>query len=96
MNKSYYVYILSSNTQTLYVWVTSDLAKRIYEHKSKLIEWFTKKYSIDTLMYFEEYSDIYEALKREKQIKKWKREYKINTINTFNPSWEDLYGKIIL
>ena len=47
-------------------------------------------------MYFEEYSDIYEALKREKQIKKWKREYKINTINTFNPSWEDLYGKIIL
>ena len=93
--KQYYVYILWSKSEKLYIWVISNLIKRIYEHKNKLVEWFTEKYNIDRLLYYEVYSDIEEAIKREKQLKKWKRDWKINLINNFNPAWKDLYKSII-
>jgi putative endonuclease len=92
--KQYYIYILSSKSKILYIWVTSDLIKRVYEHKSKLVEWFTNKYNIDSLVYYESYNDIRNALEREKQLKKWKRQYKIDLINSFNPAWQDLYHNI--
>jgi len=93
--KQYYVYILASKTEVLYIWVTSDLIKRVYEHKNKLVEWFTQKYNVDRLVYYEIHHDIHEAIKKEKQIKKWIRQYKINLITDFNPSWRDLYEQIL-
>lgn len=90
--KNYYVYILASKKNgTLYIWVTSDLIKRIYQHKNKLIDWFTKEYEVNKLVYYENTTDIYEALKREKQLKKYNRSWKIELIENFNPNWEDLY-----
>ena len=91
----YYVYILASKRNgTLYIGVTNNLVKRVYEHKNDLIEGFTKKYQVHNLVYFEPYEDINEAIKREKQVKVWKRYWKIKTINKFNPSWKDLYSSI--
>jgi putative endonuclease len=80
MNR-YYIYILASNKNgTLYIGVTSDLVKRVYEHKNKLFKGFTSKYDVSKLIYFEETSDIYSAISREKQLKKWKRQWKMNLI----------------
>lgn len=79
--KTSYVYILSSHTKKLYIGVTSDLLKRVYQHKSKLIKGHTEKYNIDQLVYFEQYDDIERAFEREKQLKKWKREWKFNLIH---------------
>lgn len=93
--KQYYIYILSSNSKVLYIWVTWDLVKRVYEHKNKLTEWFTNKYNVDKLVYYEIFNDIDDALSREKQLKKWKRDYKIDLIKNFNPAWQDLYNNII-
>jgi putative endonuclease len=94
--KTGYVYILASKINgTLYVGVTSDLIKRIYEHKHDVIDGFTKKYGVHTLVYYEECLDIKNAIVREKQIKGWKRAYKTNVINKFNPGWLDLYPKIL-
>ena len=90
-----YVYIMASNNETLYVWVTSDLIKRVYEHKNWVCEWFTKKYFCNKVVYFELFEDINEAIKKEKQIKKWKREYKINLINSKNVMWNDLYNEVL-
>lgn len=93
--KKYYVYILANKRNgTLYIGVTSDLVKRIYEHKNNLIDGFTKKYNIHLLVYYEKYIDIYEAIQREKQLKKWNRKWKIELIKKFNNSWEDLYYEI--
>lgn len=89
--KKYFVYILASNKETLYIWITNDIIRRIYEHKNKLVEWFTCKYNIDKLVYLEETNNIESALKREKQLKRWKREWKIELINSINPTWKDLY-----
>jgi len=90
--KHYYVYILASKRNgTLYIGVTNDLAKRIPEHKNKLIDGFTKKYDIDRLVYFEETNDINSAITREKQLKKWNRSWKIQLIKKQNPIWNDLY-----
>jgi putative endonuclease len=90
-----YVYILASKTYgTLYIGVTSDLVKRVYEHKHSLVKGFTQKHRIHKLVYFECHDDIYEAIKREKQLKRWKRQWKINLIEKVNPSWKDLYGEI--
>jgi putative endonuclease len=90
MNK-YYVYILASRKNgTLYVGVTSNLASRIYEHKNDLIEGFTKKYHVHNLVYYEEYNDVYDALSREKRIKVWKRNWKVELIEESNPDWKDL------
>jgi len=88
----YYVYILTNlNNTTLYVWVTNDLKRRIYEHKLKLVDWFTKKYNLTKLVYFEEYNSVDDAIHREKQLKKWKRKWKEELIEKNNPWWKDIY-----
>ena len=93
--KKYYVYILASGRNgTLYIGVTGELKKRVWEHKNKLVKGFTEKYSVDKLVYYEEYSDVYEAIKREKQIKNWHRKWKLNIIDKFNKHWDDLYYKL--
>ncbi|MDJ0676927.1 MAG: GIY-YIG nuclease family protein [Calothrix sp. MO_167.B42] len=92
MNKHYYLYIMTNNYNTvLYTGVTNDLQRRIYEHKSKLIEGFTKKYNITKLVYYEIYEDAYTAISREKQIKGGSRQKKIDLVNSLNPGWKDLY-----
>jgi len=92
----YFVYILASKRNgTLYTGVTSDLANRTWQHKSDLIEGFTKRYGVHRLVWFEEYGDIYEAIAREKQIKGWNRAWKIRLIEKQNPEWRDLYSEII-
>lgn len=94
-SRQYYVYILSSfKNGSLYIGVTSNLENRIYLHKNGLIEGFTKKYNIKNLVYFEIYDDISNAITREKQIKRWKRIWKIELIEKNNPSWNDLYKKL--
>ena len=91
----YYVYILSNkNYGTLYIGVTNDLVRRIHEHKNKLFKGFTSKYNISNLVYYEETEDIYSALSREKQLKNWKRQWKIQLIEQFNPTWKDLYSEL--
>ena len=86
------MYILANKKHwTLYVGVTSDLIKRIYEHKEKVVDGFTKKYDIWLLVYFEAHSSIEEAIKREKLLKRWKRDWKIRLIEDNNPDWNDLY-----
>ncbi len=94
--KQYYVYILfSEKNGTLYIGVTSNLVKRIYEHKQKLVNGFTKKYNVDKLGYFEIYKSIEQAIEREKQLKAGSRQKKIDLIEKENPSWKDLYSSII-
>ena len=91
MNKQYYVYILVNDKNgTLYIGVTSDLAKRTYEHKNKLIPGFTSKYNLNKLVYFETTDNPETAIIREKQLKKWSRGWKIRLIEKANPNWEDL------
>lgn len=90
------VYIMTNKPQgTLYVGVTSDLVKRVYEHRNNLVDGFTKRYNLHHLVYYETTSDIYEAIVREKRLKKWNRAWKISLIEKFNPSWSDLYSEII-
>ena len=88
--RTYYVYILSSNTGTLYIGATNSLERRMYEHKNKLIEGFTKKYSIDRLIYYEEFLDVNEAIWREKELKGWLRKKKLALVRTTNPKFIDL------
>lgn len=87
---NYYVYVLASESGTLYIGVTNDLTRRISEHKQGLIEGFTKRYSCHKLIYYEHYLDINQAIQREKQFKKWRRDKKENLIKTVNPTWKDL------
>jgi len=88
--KTYYVYIMASNSGTLYIGVTSNIKKRVYEHKNHLIPGFTDKYNIDRLLYFEKIGDPASAINREKQIKAWRREKKTKLIDSMNPEWDDL------
>jgi len=89
--KNYYVYLITNwNNRVIYIGVTNDLIRRIYEHKNKLIEGFSRKYNLTKLVYFEETSDVNAAITREKEIKKWRREKKNNLVNQINPSGEDL------
>lgn len=88
--RQYHVYIMTNFSKTLYIAVTSDLKKRVYKHKNKLIEGFTKKYNITKLVYFEETEDVNAAISREKQLKGWLRKKKIALIESTNPSWRDL------
>jgi putative endonuclease len=91
MEKQYYVYILTNKSnKVLYIGVTNDLQRRMYEHKNKLIDGFTKKYNLTKLVYFEATTNINSAIGREKQFKNWHREWKINLIKEFNPEWKDL------
>ena len=91
MTNDYYVYILSNTTHsTFYIGVTSNLQKRIWEHKNKVIEGFTKKYNVNKLVYYEITNSIETAILREKQLKKWHRKWKLNLIKEFNPEMKDL------
>lgn len=93
--KEYYVYIMASKRNgTLYTGVTSDLEKRVWQHKSKEIEGFTSKYNVNQLVYYEIHGDIMEAIKREKNIQAWKRNWKLQLIEKNNPNWNDLYNSI--
>jgi putative endonuclease len=86
--KTYYVYILTNwDNEVMYIGVTSDLNKRLYEHQNKLIDGFTKKYNVDKLVYYETSLDIRSAIEREKQLKKWRREKKNVLVETLNPEW---------
>lgn len=93
-NKSYYVYILSSLNRVLYIGITSNLIKRIWEHKEGVVPGFTKRYNIKMLVYYEVYDDPEYAIKREKQLKKWRREKKLKLISSKNPEWKDLYQEL--
>lgn len=88
--KSYYVYIMSGRTHVLYIGVTNDLARRVFEHKNKLFAGFTSKYTLDRLVYFEEGGDIVDAIEREKELKAWRRAKKLGLIESANPMWKDL------
>ena len=93
---NYFIYILASKRNgTLYIGVTNDLIRRIYEHKNDLIEGFTQKYQVHNLVYYEQTESIETAITREKQLKKWRREWKITLIENMNPTWEDLYQKLL-
>jgi len=89
-NQQYYIYIMTNRSKTLYVGITRDIIKRVFQHKSKLVPGFTKKYNISKLVYYDVTSDINSALKREKQIKGWLRSKKIALIESLNPDWNDL------
>ncbi|MEK7074352.1 MAG: GIY-YIG nuclease family protein [Patescibacteria group bacterium] len=91
MDRVYYVYILASKRNgTLYVGVTNDLERRVYEHQQNLVEGFTKKYGVYHLVYHEATNDVHAAMQREKQLKKWKRAWKLELIEKENPEWKDL------
>ncbi|HED07815.1 MAG TPA: GIY-YIG nuclease family protein [Ignavibacteria bacterium] len=88
---NYFVYILSNwNNKVLYIGMTNNLERRLYEHKNKLIKGFTQKYNLNKLVYFEHTTDVNSAIQREKEIKKWRREKKNKLIETINPKWLDL------
>jgi len=89
-NHSYYVYILTSESGVLYIGVTNDLSRRLSEHKQGLIEGFTKKYNCHSLVYYENFTDIKQAIEREKYLKGKKRIFKVELINSINPKWNDL------
>ncbi|PIU36923.1 GIY-YIG nuclease [Candidatus Roizmanbacteria bacterium CG06_land_8_20_14_3_00_34_14] len=95
-DKTYCVYILSSQKNgTLYIGVTDNLRRRVWEHKNKKVDGFTKKYEIHHLVYFEQYNNPESAIDREKQIKKWNRAWKIELIEKKNQEWKDLYQDIL-
>ena len=88
--KNYFVYVMSNRTHTLYAGVTNDLVRRVFEHKNKLFEGFTARYSLDRLVYFEQTTDVGAAIAREKQLKGWLRSKKVALIESKNPRWQDL------
>jgi len=94
--RQYYVYILTNKSnEVLYIiGVTNDLVRRVFEHKSKLVDGFTKKYNLTKLVYYEVAENVESAIKREKQLKNWHRDWKINLITRFNPEWRDLSEEI--
>ncbi|HBK43118.1 GIY-YIG nuclease family protein [Polynucleobacter sp.] len=93
--KKYYVYILASRRNgTLYIGVTNNLVRRIHEHKEEVVDGFTKKYNVKILVYFEEMSDIAQAIQREKSLKHWNRAWKLRLIEEHNPDWKDLYNEL--
>ena len=94
--KNYYIYIMANKTNTtIYIGVTSNLIKRVWEHKNKLVDGFTKHYNVNKLVYYEETTDVNSAIAREKQLKGWKREKKNRLIESVNPNWYDLYDDIL-
>jgi putative endonuclease len=93
--RSFWVYILANKIGgTLYIGVTSDLVRRVYEHREKTADGFTKKYDVDKLVYFEQFDDAENAIRREKRLKAWNRAWKIRLIEESNPNWIDLYHQI--
>lgn len=95
ITKQYYVYILASKRNgTLYIGITNDLLRRIYEHKNHVLKGFTQKYMIHTLVYYESTENVESALAREKELKKWKRSWKLELIEKNNPHWKDLCSQL--
>lgn len=95
MHRESCVYLLANKyNNVLYTGVTSDLSRRIYEHKNKLVKGFTQKYNVDRLVYYEVFPTIMDAIDREKQIKNWSRKKKQDLINAVNPKWDDLYQSL--
>lgn len=88
--RTYYVYIVGSNTGTIYTGVTSDLSRKVEEHKSMVVKGFSSRYGTYRLLYYEEFNDVYEAIEREKQIKSWRRRKKLDLIRSINPEFRDL------
>ena len=96
MNKQLAVYILTSKRNgTLYIGVTSDLVKRIWEHKNDMVEGFTKRYGVHRLVWYEVHDSMESAIEREKRLKEWKRKWKLELIESSNPNWQDLYNTIV-
>ncbi len=96
MNKQPAVYILASKRKgTLYIGVTSNLVKRIWEHRNDLVEGFTERYGVHNLVWYELHESMESAIQREKRLKEWKRRWKMQTIEKVNPNWEDLYHRIV-
>ncbi|MBI4226272.1 GIY-YIG nuclease family protein [Candidatus Roizmanbacteria bacterium] len=96
MNKDFYIYIMTNKfNTTFYIGVTNNLLKRVYFHRNSLIDGFTKKYKLTKLIYFEIFKNIKEAVVREKQLKNWHRDWKVNLIKSKNPNFHDLYNKIV-
>ena len=95
MNKQFYVYIMASRRNgTLYIGISSNLVQRVWQHKNNMVEGFTEKYNVKHLVYYEVHESAESAITREKQIKKWRRKWKLRLIEEQNPQWEDLYSKI--
>ena len=95
--KQYYIYLLASKRNgTLYIGVTNDLIKRVWGHKNNAVEGFTQKYNVHTIVYYEIAAEVESAIIREKQMKKWRRQWKIELIEKNNPEWEDLYYSLIV
>ena len=95
MNKQSYIYIIGNERPTVYIGVTSNLIKRVYAHKNKLVDGFSKKYNLTKLLYYEVFEDIYHAIEREKQLKMWRRRWKLDLIREKNPEFKDLYKDIL-
>lgn len=97
LNKNYYIYILTGwDCKVMYIGVTNDLKRRLYEHKNKNYPGFTKKYNVDKLVYYELFFDINDAIRREKELKKWRREKKNILVETKNPTWNDLCQELFV
>ncbi len=95
-DKHFYVYILASKIGgTLYIGVTNDLIRRVWEHREKLAAGFTHKHDVHRLVYFEQFDDVENAIQREKRLKKWKRDWKVSLIEENNPNWDDLFEQLI-
>ena len=92
--KDYYVYIMGNDRPTLYIGVTNNLIRRVYEHKHGFVEGFTEKYGLKKLLYFEVFNRVEDAIAREKQLKHWKRNWKLNLIKEMNQGLKDLYSEI--
>lgn len=93
--RTYYVYIMTNqNNKVLYIGVTNNLQRRVYEHKNGLFEGYTKKYNCKKLIWYKQTGDINSAIREEKRMKKWKREFKENVINEMNPEWNDLFEEL--
>jgi len=96
MDRQYYVYIVTNKAYgTLYVGITNDLIRRTWEHRNGVVEGFTREHELHRLVWFEVHQDVEEAIRREKLIKKWHRDWKVNLIQARNPEWDDLYKEII-
>ncbi|MCB8982111.1 MAG: GIY-YIG nuclease family protein [Ardenticatenaceae bacterium] len=94
--KTYFVYIMASKKNgTLYIGITNDLIRRVWQHKNDIHDGFTKQYGVHRLVWYEAHRDVNEAIQREKQMKKWRRQWKINVIEEQNPDWNDLYNDLL-
>jgi len=94
-NYNFYVYIIASRSRVIYIGVTNDIIRRIEEHRKGVVEGFTKKYRVKNLVFYEWFTDIKAAITREKQLKEWRRQWKIDLIEKDNPGWKDLYNELI-